>query len=109
MCSAAFKVCGSTLITDADKTAAVADRLAESHDNSQISPLTNLNQASCSVLQSSGFNTDTSTYTSPRDIRNVEERQVISDDAINDSLLKNISRMALVFLTYLFNGCLKLS
>jgi hypothetical protein len=49
------------LITDAEK-AVIADRLAESLDNFQISPLLNIVQASCSVLEDGGFNTDTSTY-----------------------------------------------
>jgi hypothetical protein len=108
----ALKVDGST-ITDAEKAAAIADRFAESHDNSQISSLTNIVRASYSVLQDGGFNTDTFTYTSPREIRNVvrglRNGKVPGDDAINNSLLKNLSRKALVFLTYLFNRCLKLS
>jgi hypothetical protein len=61
--------------------------------------------------QDGGFNTDTSTYTSPREIRNVVRRlrngKAVGDDAINNSLLKNLSCKALVFLTFLFNGCLE--
>jgi hypothetical protein len=65
------------------------------------------------VLQGGGFNTNTSTFMSPREIRNVmrglRNGKVPGDDAIDNSLLKNLSRKALVFLTHLFNGCLKLS
>jgi hypothetical protein len=57
VCSSS-KVGGSTLITDAEKATAIADRFAESHDKAQISPLTNIVRASCSVLQDGGFNTD---------------------------------------------------
>jgi hypothetical protein len=49
-CIPALKVGGSTLITDAEKAAAIADRFAESHENSQISPLTNIPRASCSLF-----------------------------------------------------------
>jgi hypothetical protein len=59
------------------------------------------------------FTTDTSTYTSPLEIRNVlrglRNGKARSDDAINNSLSKNLSCKALVFLTNLFNFCLKLS
>jgi hypothetical protein len=63
--------------------------------------------------QGGGFNTDISTYTSPREIRNVmrglRNGEAVGYDDINNSLLKNLSCKALVFLTFLFNGCLKLS
>jgi hypothetical protein len=89
------------LITDAEKAVAIADRFADSHDNSQISPLTNVVQANCSVLQDGGFTTNTSTYTSPRVIRNVlrglRNGKARGDDAINNSLSKNLSCKALVF------------
>jgi hypothetical protein len=42
MCVPALKVGGSTLITDTEKAVVIADRFAESHENSQISPLTNI-------------------------------------------------------------------
>jgi hypothetical protein len=79
-----------------------AEKAAESHDNSQITLLTNILRGSCSVQQNGGFNTDTSTYTSsPREIRNIVRglRNVTAagDDAINISFLKNLSRKALYF------------
>jgi hypothetical protein len=92
---------GSTLITDTEKADAIADRFAESHNNSYISPLTNIVRASCSVLQDGGFNTDASAYTSPWEIINVarglRNGKASGYDVINNSLLKNLSRTALVF------------
>jgi hypothetical protein len=112
-CVPTLKIGGNTLITDAEKADAIAGKFAESHNNAMISPLANLVQASCSALQDGGLNNDASTYTSPREIRAIIKRlrngKAPGGDAVNNSLLKNLSRKALVFLTYLFNGCLKLS
>jgi hypothetical protein len=64
------------------------------------------------VLQGGGFQIDASSYTSPHEIKGVMEQlrngKPAGGDAIINFLLKNLSRKALVFLTYLFNG-LKLS
>jgi hypothetical protein len=55
----------------------------------------------------------TSTYTFPREIKGVVKKlrngKAPGANVINNFLLKNLSRKALVYLTYLFNGCLKLS
>jgi hypothetical protein len=80
-----------------------------------ISPLSNMVRASCSVLRGGGFNTNASTFTSPREIKDVVKKlrngkaPMQGGDAINNFMLKNFSRKDLVYLTYLFNGCLKLS
>jgi hypothetical protein len=63
-----------TLITDAEKADAIASKFAESHNNTMISPLSNIVPASCSVLRGDGFNTDASTSTSPREIKGVVKK-----------------------------------
>jgi hypothetical protein len=52
-----------------------------------------------------------SLYTSPKEryCEKLRNGKAPRRDAINNFLLKNLSRKALVYLTYLFNGCLKLS
>jgi hypothetical protein len=64
-----------TLITNAEKADAIASKFAESHNNTTISPLSNMVvRASCSVLRCGGFNTDASTSTSPREIKDVVKK-----------------------------------
>jgi hypothetical protein len=49
-----------TLITNAEKADDIGNKFAESHNNTMISP--------------GGFNTDSSTYTSPRDLKGVVKK-----------------------------------
>jgi hypothetical protein len=62
-----------TLIFDTEKTDAIASKFAESHNNTMLSPLSNMVRASCYMLRGVSFNTDASTYTSPREIKGVDK------------------------------------
>jgi hypothetical protein len=57
---------------DLDVMVDIASKFAESHNNSMISPLSNMVRASCSVLRGGCFNTDAST--SPHEIKGVVKK-----------------------------------
>jgi hypothetical protein len=82
------------------------------HDNTLRSELSTSVRDSCSVLNSYAFNDDLSSYTSPREIKNLNKKlksgKVPGCADVPNILLKNIPRRATVFLTYIFNSCLKL-
>jgi hypothetical protein len=95
---------GSTVIADAEKAAAIAHKFAESHDNSQISG--KLFSAARRWFQHRYLNLYV--FTGNQKCRERTEEQQ-DPRWQGHSLLKNLSRKALLFLTYLFNCCLKLS
>jgi hypothetical protein len=108
----ALKMDGLTLITDSEKANAIASKFSLAHENSMQSDLSATVQDSCFILNDNAFNNDSSTYTSPREIRNIIKKlkngKAPGCDGVPNILLKNIPRRAAVFLTYIFNSCLKL-
>jgi hypothetical protein len=108
----ALKINHEILITDPEKANAIAAKFHQSHVNTMVSPLTTQVEQSCSELENHGFNDNPASYTSPREIKNVIKKlkkgKAPGCDEIPNILLKNISRKALVYLTYLFNACLRL-
>jgi Reverse transcriptase (RNA-dependent DNA polymerase) len=77
------------------------------------SPLEDIVENGCSALENNEFNLEASILTSPRGIKkiikNLKNSKTPGFDNIPKILLKNLSRKALVFLTYIFNSCVKLS
>jgi hypothetical protein len=107
-----LKLYGLTLITESEIADAIASKFSLAHDNTLRSELSTSVWDSYSVLNSNAFNDDTSLYTSPREIMNLIKKlksgKAPGCDAVPNILLKNIPRRAAVFLTYIFNSCLKL-
>jgi hypothetical protein len=69
------------------------------------SPLEDIVEDGCSVLETNEFNLETSILTSPREIKIIIQNL----KNIPNILLTNLSRKALVFLTYILNSFFKLS
>ncbi len=103
---------GETLITGQEKANAIATVLSKAHNNTMPSPLEDIVNDGCLGLQSSDFNLNASNLVSPRElkkiIKNLKNSKAPGFDGISNVLLKNLSRKALVFLTYIYNSCLKL-
>jgi hypothetical protein len=82
------------------------------HDNTLRSKLSTSVRDSCSVLNSNAFNDDPSSYTSPREFKNLinklKGRKAPGCDGVPNILLKNISGRAAILLTYIFFFCLEL-
>jgi Reverse transcriptase (RNA-dependent DNA polymerase) len=78
-----------------------------------LSPLEDIVEDGCSVLENNEFNIEASILTSPREIKkiikNLKNSKALGLDNIPNILLKNLSRKALVFSTYIFNSSFKLS
>jgi hypothetical protein len=66
-----LKLDGLTLITESENANAIASKFSLAHDNTQRSELSISVRGSCSVLNSNAFNDDPSSYTSPKEIRNL--------------------------------------
>ena len=107
-----LKVNGDTLITGQEKADAIATVLSQAHNNTMPSPLEDIVNDGCLGLHSNEFNLNASNLVSPRElkkiIKNLKNSKAPGFDGISNILLKNLSRKALVFLTYIFNSCLKL-
>jgi hypothetical protein len=73
-----------------------------------LSPLEDIVEEGCSVLENNEFNLEASILTSPREIKkiikNLKNSKAPGFDNIPNILLKNLSRKSLVFLTYIFNS-----
>jgi hypothetical protein len=108
----ALKMDGLTLIKESEKANAIASKFSLAHENSLHSDQLVSVQDSCSALYSDVFNCDSSSYTSPREIRNIIKKlkngKALRGDGVPNILHKNIPRKATVFLTYIYNSCLKL-
>jgi Reverse transcriptase (RNA-dependent DNA polymerase)/Endonuclease-reverse transcriptase len=108
-----LKVNGETLITASEKADAIATVLARAHNNTMPSLLEEVVNDGCLGLQSNEFNLNASNLVSPRElkkiIKNLKNSKAPGFDGISNFLLKNLSRKALVYLTYIFNSCYKLS
>jgi hypothetical protein len=80
--------------------------LSLAHENSLHSDQSASVQDSCSALYSDVFNDDFSSYTSSREIKNIINRlrngKAPGGDGVPYILLKNISRRATDFLTYIY-------
>ena len=108
-----LKVNGETLITASEKANAIATVLSKAHNNTMPSPLEDIVNDGCLGLQNNDFNLNASNLVSPRElkkiIKNLKNSKAPGFDCISNFLLKNLSRKALVYLTYIFNSCFKLS
>jgi Reverse transcriptase (RNA-dependent DNA polymerase)/Endonuclease-reverse transcriptase len=108
----ALKIDGVTLLTGPEKANAIAAVFSRAHNNTMPSPLEIIVDEGCSILQNNVVNSNPSNLTSPRElkkiIKNLKNSKAPGFDNIPNILLKNLSRKALVFLTYIFNSCLKL-
>jgi Reverse transcriptase (RNA-dependent DNA polymerase)/Endonuclease-reverse transcriptase len=108
----ALKVDGVTLITEQEKAEAIADKFSMAHENTSQSPLNASVVDSCSVLHVNEFNVDPSALTSPREVKKIIKKlkngKAPGFDGVPNILLKNLPRRAVVYLTYVFNSCIKL-
>jgi Reverse transcriptase (RNA-dependent DNA polymerase) len=109
----ALKIDGKYLLTGKEKADAIALQFSIAHKNSMNSQLEETVHEGCGVLRSYETNTNPSTLTSPREIKNIIKKlkngKAPGFDGIPNILLKNLPRKALVYLTYIFNSCIKLS
>jgi hypothetical protein len=103
---------GLTFITESEKANAMASKFFLVHENSLHSDQSASVQKSCSTLYSDVFNDDSSAYMSPQEIKNIIKKlkngKAPGGDGVPNILLKNMPRNATVFLTYIYNSCLKL-
>jgi hypothetical protein len=67
----ALKMDGLTLITESEKANTITSKFSLAHENSTQSNLSATVQYSSSALNDNAFNNDSSTYSSPREIRNM--------------------------------------
>lgn len=105
----------SFILTDEDKAEALVKQFSSVYENR---PNTS-DQATRLLVQSTNFstlndeNTDIVKLTNPREIstliRRLKNKKSPGFDTINNKLLKQIPKKALVLLTYIFNACLKIS
>jgi hypothetical protein len=102
----ALKLDGLTLITESGKADAIASKFSLVHDNILQPELSALVQDSCSVLNT--FNEGPYHREIKSLIKKLKSGKVSGFDGVSNILLKNIPRRAAVFLTYIFNSCLKL-
>jgi hypothetical protein len=96
---------GLTLITNAIKIFLGSKNSLHSDQYASV-------KGSCSAPNSDVFSDDSSSYTSPREIKNIIKKlkkgKAPGGNGDPNILLKNIPRRATVFLTYIYNSCLKL-
>lgn len=108
----ALKLDGVTLLTGPEKASAIATVFSRAHNNTMQSSLEAIVEEGCSTLHSDEFNLNASTLTSPRELKNIIKKfkngKAPGFDGIPNILLKNLSRKALVYLTYIINSCIKL-
>jgi len=108
----ALKVDGNYLLTGQEKADAIASVFSNAHLNLEFSNLESAVEEGCSVLSNTDFNVDPSSFTSPREIKKIIKKLkncAPGFDDIPNILLKHLSRKALVYLTYIFNSCIKFS
>jgi hypothetical protein len=100
----ALKVDGVTLLTGPKKAETIASKFSAAHNNTMSSPLEDIVEDGCSVLENNEFNLEASTLTSPREIKkiikNLKNCKAPGFDNIPNILLKNLSRKAIVFLHF---------
>jgi len=110
----ALKVEGRFLLTETEKADEIAKQFSRSHLNTMPSSAESVVNRSCTILNGdSDFNLDPNILTSPRQItkiiKTLKSGKAPGFDGVPNILLKNLSRKATVFLTYIFNSCFKLS
>jgi hypothetical protein len=90
----------------------MASKFSLAHENFLHSDQSASVQDSCSALYTDVFNIDSSSYKSLREIKNIIKKlkygEAPGGDGVLNILLKNIPRKATVFLTCIYNSCLKL-
>jgi hypothetical protein len=110
----ALKVQDLILLTDSEKAEEIAGHFSKSHSNTMSSSEEHHVNQSCSLLlEDQSPNLDAAALTTPRQvkkiIKNFKNGKSPGFDGVPNILLKNLSRKALVYLTYIFNSCIKLS
>jgi hypothetical protein len=107
-----LKVNGVTLITEQEKASTIAEKFSQAHANTVQSPLPTDVGESCSVLHDDRFYLNPSFLTSPREVRKAIKRlkngRTLGFYGVPNIILKNMARKAIVYLTYVFNSCIKL-
>jgi hypothetical protein len=63
-----------TLITESRKTDAIASKFSLAHDNTLRSELSTSVRNGCSIINNNAFNDNSSSYLSPREIRNLNKK-----------------------------------
>jgi hypothetical protein len=65
------KVYGVTLLTGSEKAEVIASKFSAAHKNTMSSPLEDIVEDGCSVLENNEFNLEASILTSPREIEKI--------------------------------------
>lgn len=111
-----LKVNGNYLFTDKEKVDAIAQHFRKSHELTlhNVSPIMQI-PVENSISQLFGSDADSSSviYTKPKEIKNIirnfKNKKAPGNDGIQNTLLKNLPKKALIFLTHLYNACIKFS
>lgn len=104
----------SYILTDVEKAEALADNFSSVYCNRPDTASTNTkNLVADSITELDEMIGDEIKSTSPREIygfiRILKNKKSPGQDLINNKILKQIPKKAIVLLTYIFNSCLKLS
>jgi hypothetical protein len=107
-----LKVNGVKLITEQEKASALAEKFSRAHENAVQSPLSAVVGKNCSVLRDDSFNIDFAAFTSLREVSKAIKRlkscKAPGFDGVPNIIFKNMPRRSFVYLTYVFNSCIKL-
>jgi hypothetical protein len=108
---------GDKITSDQEKIEIIADRFSGSHlltvNQNSTAEIENAVSEKIAELNNSGpADVQGGDLTSPGEIRSIlkrlKNRKAPGPDGINNLVLKNLPRMVLVYLTYVFNACMKI-
>jgi hypothetical protein len=104
-----LNVNGVTLITEQEKASAIAEKFSRAHENTVQFPLSTVVGESCSVLHDNKFNVNPSALTFPGVVgKAFKGGKAPGFNDVPNIILNNKPRRAFVYLTYVFNACIKL-
>lgn len=103
------------MVSNKEKADALVANFAQAHNNTLASDPRTVQEVNQTIEELSNFiemNIDSSTLTKPKEIREIIKRlkskKSPGQDGVRNVMLKHLPRKGLVYLTKIFNGCIKL-